>query len=91
MEIPALQLLKSLEREQNGPMEVWLVELLEVQEKRENSLIAMTNHQQVIKRWFDKRASNQGLKCGALVLKYNEKAVKLGQHGKFDSLWEGPL
>lgn len=49
MEILALQLLKSLEIEQNNAMEVWLSKLLEVQEKREKSLIAMKKFQQVVK------------------------------------------
>ena len=51
----------------------------------------MTNRQQVVKWWFDKKASDQGLKYGDLVLKYHERATKPGQHGKFDSLWEGPF
>lgn len=63
MEIPILQLLKSLEVEKNGAMEVWLAKLLEVQEKRENFLTTMCNHQQVVKKWFDKKTSDQGLKC----------------------------
>lgn len=91
MEIPALQFLKSLEVEKNDTMEVWLAELLEVQEKREKALIAMSNRQQVVKRWFDKKALDQGLKCKDLVLKFNKRAAKLGQHKKFDSLWEGPF
>lgn len=91
MEILALQLLKSLEVEQNGAIEVQLAELLEVKEKREKAPIAMSNCQQVVKRWFEKKALDQGLMCGDLVLKFNERATKPGQHEKFDSLSEGPF
>lgn len=78
MKILTLWLLKSLEVEQNGAMEVWLAELLEVQEKRENTLKAMCARQYMVKKWFDKKALYEGLKYGDLVLKFNERDYRLG-------------
>lgn len=51
----------------------------------------MSNCQQVVKRWFDNKTSDEGLKCGDLVLKFNERDTKPSLHEKFDSLWEGPF
>jgi len=45
MEIPALQLLKSLETKENSTMEMRLVELINVQEARENAHNALISRQ----------------------------------------------
>lgn len=82
---------ESLELEDSEPMEVRLVELLELKETREKVFNSLHNRQQIIKRWFNKKSSDLGFKCEDLVLKYNEQAAKLGQHMKFDNLWEGPF
>ncbi|XP_057871371.1 uncharacterized protein LOC131077818 [Cryptomeria japonica] len=92
LEIPALQLLKSIEVAENGPMEVRLVEIMELEEAREQAFAHLQNRQQTVKRWFDnKKSSDPRFKQGDLVLKYNERAAKPSQHAKFDSLWEGPF
>lgn len=49
MEIPALQLLKSLEVEENSGMEVRLAKLLSLDEKREKAFDTMIKLQQVVK------------------------------------------
>lgn len=43
IEIPTQQLLKALEVEENGRMEVWLVELLKLEEDKEKAHGAMIN------------------------------------------------
>lgn len=92
MEIPILQLLKSIEVAENEPMEVRLAELMKLQEAREEAFSSLQNHQQIDKRWFDnKKSSDPGLKLGDLILKYNERAAKPGRHANFDGLWEGPF
>ncbi|XP_059076561.1 uncharacterized protein LOC131875875 [Cryptomeria japonica] len=92
LEILTLQLLKSIEVTENDPMEVRLAELMELEEAREVAFLSLQNHQQTVKRWFDnKKSSDPRLKQGDLVLKYNERATKLGQHAKFDGLWERPF
>lgn len=91
LEIPALHLLKSLELEDNEPMEVRLAELLKLQESKAKAFNSLHNCQQTVKRWFDEKISNPGFKCKDLVVKYNECGAKPGQHAKFDSLWESPF
>ncbi|XP_059078062.1 uncharacterized protein LOC131876636 [Cryptomeria japonica] len=92
LEIPTLQLLESMEVAKNGPMAVRLVEIMELEEAREAAFMALQDRQEVIKRWFDgKKSSNLIFALRDLVLKYNERMAKPGQHAKFDCLWEGPF
>lgn len=92
LEVPALQLLKCIEVAENGPMVVRLAEIMELKEDRETAFASLQNRQQTIKRWFNnKKSSNPVFRPGDLVLKYNERAAKPGQHAKFNGLWEGPF
>ncbi|XP_057839182.2 uncharacterized protein LOC131049163 [Cryptomeria japonica] len=92
LEIPALQLLKSIEEAENGPMEARLAKIRELEEAREVTFLSLQNRQQTVKWWFDnKKSSDSGFKQGDLVLKYNERATKPDRHAKFDGLWEGPF
>lgn len=92
LEIPSLQLLKSIKVAKNDPMDVRLAEIMELEEVREAAFRNLQIRQQTVKRWFNsKKSSDAGFKQGDLVLKYNERAAKLGQHAKFDGLWEGPF
>ncbi|XP_059068837.1 uncharacterized protein LOC131859262 [Cryptomeria japonica] len=88
LEIPALQLLKSMDIAENGPMAVRLAEIMELEEAREATFIALQDKQKVIKRWFDsKKSSDVIFALGDLVLKYSERTTKRGQYTKFDCLW----
>lgn len=92
LEVPTLQLLKFIEVVENNPMAVRLVEIMELEEARETAFTSLQDRQQTIKRWFDnKTSSNQVFILRDLMLKYNERAAKPGQHAKFDGLWEGPF
>ncbi|XP_059066218.1 uncharacterized protein LOC131857560 [Cryptomeria japonica] len=92
LEILTLQLLKSMEVAENVPMVVRLAEIMELEEAREVAFTTLQNRQEVLKRWFDsKKSSNLIFALEDLVLKYNERTVKPGQHNKFDCLWEGPF
>ncbi|XP_057840835.1 uncharacterized protein LOC131050644 [Cryptomeria japonica] len=85
LEIPALQLLKSIEVAENGPMDVRLVEIMELEEVREAAFVSLQNRQQTIKKWFDnKKSSDPELKQGGLVLKYNERVAKPGLRPNFN-------
>ncbi|XP_059076739.1 uncharacterized protein LOC131876002 [Cryptomeria japonica] len=92
LEISVLQLLKSMDIAENGPMAIRLVEIMELEESREAAFTTLQDRQEVVKRWFDsKKSSDVIFTHGDLVLKYNERMAKLGQHAKFDCLWEGPF
>ncbi|XP_059066272.1 uncharacterized protein LOC131857601 [Cryptomeria japonica] len=92
LEIPALQLLKSIEVEENGTMDLRLAEIMELEEVREAAFASLQNRQQTIKKWFDnKKSFDLDFKQGDLVLKYNERMANPSQHARFDELWEGPF
>ncbi|XP_059064756.1 uncharacterized protein LOC131856836 [Cryptomeria japonica] len=92
LEIRALQLLKSMEVAKNDPMTMILAEIMELEEAREAAFAALQDRHEVVKRWFDsKKSSDLVFDLGDLVLKFNERAAKPGQHAKFDCLWEGPF
>ncbi|XP_057829715.1 uncharacterized protein LOC131040773 [Cryptomeria japonica] len=70
LEISALQLLKSMEVAENSPMAVRLAEIMELEEAREATFMAVQDRQEVVKRWFDsKKSSDLVFTLGDLVLK----------------------
>lgn len=62
-----------------------------MQKSREKGYNAVNSHQEIVKKWFDKKSFDLGFKKGDLVLKYNKHSAKPYQHSKFDTLWEGPF
>ncbi|XP_059070534.1 uncharacterized protein LOC131860175 [Cryptomeria japonica] len=79
LEIPALQLLKSMDIAESGLMAIRLVEIMELEEAREVAFTTLQDKKEVIKRWFDsKKSSNVMFAPEDLVLKYNERMVKPG-------------
>ncbi|KAH9294762.1 hypothetical protein KI387_038350, partial [Taxus chinensis] len=90
LELPALELMKQLELLEFEPMEVRYVELMELQEIRNQASRVMDKDQALIKKTFDKKANERSLKFGDLVLKWDADREKLGRHSKFDAIWSGP-
>ncbi|XP_059076631.1 uncharacterized protein LOC131875920 [Cryptomeria japonica] len=73
-------------------MVVRLAEIMELEEAREAAFTALQDRQEVVKRWFNsKKSSDVIFSPEDLVLKYNERMAKPGQHAKFDCLWESPF
>lgn len=73
-------------------MDVRLAEIIELEEAREAAFTSLQTRQQTVKKWFDnKKSSPPQFLQGDLVLKFNERVAKPGQHAKFDGLWEGPF
>jgi hypothetical protein len=64
-------------------------QLVEVQQTRENLLGKEHDHQQKIKKDFDKKVSNEYFQLGDLVLKWDAPKQDKGKHGKFKALWIG--
>ncbi|KAH9326334.1 hypothetical protein KI387_006512, partial [Taxus chinensis] len=67
-----------------------MAELINLEESRKSTMIKLEQHQQAIKKWFDKKAKPQAFKVGDLVLKWDDDRAKPGHHSKFDALWSGP-
>ena len=71
-------------------IQVRLMNLLEMDEKRIAALEHMAKHQAVVKRWFDKRAKIKSFRISDLVLLWDKAKEKPGSHTKFQRLWTGP-
>ena len=66
--------------------------MLKLKESRLKSKERFEHHQNIIKRWFDKRNSGRGsFEVGDLVLKWDHPHDEKGNHTKFQYLWVGPF
>ncbi|XP_059066433.1 uncharacterized protein LOC131857742 [Cryptomeria japonica] len=90
VELPILTLIRELEMLQEEPMQIRLVELMELEEVRKQALLAIENHQAQMKKTFDRRATLRVFNGGDLVLKWDELKGKPGKHTKFDAIWYDP-
>ena len=66
-----------------------MMDLVELQQIREQVVEKSKAHQQRIKGMFDKRAKAYNFQVGDWVLKWDAVRQDKGKHGKFDSLWIG--
>ena len=67
------------------------MDLVELQQIREQVIEKLEARQQRIKGMFDKRAKADNFQVGDWVLKCDVVRKDKGKHGKFDSLWIGPF
>ena len=67
------------------------MDLVELQQIREQVIGRSESHQQRIKGMFEKRAKVDNFHMGDWVLKWDVVRQDKGKHGKFDSLWIGPF
>jgi hypothetical protein len=88
---PSLQLAQSIQDIQCPVMQQRLNMLLKLEEDREKDKKNLTQHQEVIKRWFDKSSIwNKDFQEGDLILKWDKENEIKGKHSKFQKLWLGP-
>ena len=66
-----------------------LMQLSELEERREKSYHNSRIYKERTKRWHDKRIKHKEFKPGDKVLLFNSR-VKLFGHGKLRSKWDGP-
>jgi hypothetical protein len=66
-------------------------QMVEVQQVREQVMERIQDHQQRIKRVFDKKAKKEEFQIGDLVLKWDAPKQDKGKHDKFEALWIGPF
>ena len=67
------------------------MDLVELQQIREQVVGKSEAHQQRIKSMFFKRAKADNFQVGDWVLNRDAVTQDKGKHGKFDSLWIGPF
>ena len=64
--------------------------MVELDEIRRKALDQSINNRDKVKRTFDKSSWQRVFQEGDIVLLWDKRREKLGNHGKFDSLWTGP-
>lgn len=88
LKLPTYQFMWNYMTEGNSK-EARLLDILELQEARDQALQNFNKHQEVIKRWFDRRAKIKEFQIVDLILLWEKSHEKKGQHYKFDPLWMG--
>ena len=86
-------LLQGPHKNEDEPNEMMrrMMDLVELQQIREQVARKSEAHQQRIKGMFDKRAKADNFQFGDWVLKWDAVRQDKGKHGKFDSLWMTPF
>jgi len=64
--------------------------LLALDEQRDHALQNIQKRQQVVKKYFDKKAKIDSFKVGQKVLLWDSAHAEKGKHTKFQKLWIGP-
>ena len=65
--------------------------LLNLEEIHDKTKTKFEAHQEIVKRWFDKKyLGEKELQVGDLVLKWDKPHDDKGKHTKFQQLWLGP-
>jgi hypothetical protein len=88
--IPVAKFLQDHQEEPNDMIRR-IHQLVEVQQAREQTLDRIQNHQQKIKKVFDRKAKKEQFQVGDLVLKWDAPKKDKGKHSKFEALWIGPF
>jgi len=88
-----LPVAKFFQEEQDEPNDMVrrMLDLVELQQVREQMMERSEAHQKNIKIIFDKRAKVVNFQVGDWVLKWDTVRKYKGKHGKFDCLWIGPF
>jgi hypothetical protein len=65
-------------------------ELLQLEEQREQAILAINKRQEAVKKYFDKSTTSKDFQKDQLVLLWNKAKEKPSFHTKFEALWIGP-
>lgn len=90
LRIPTLQFMREYLGIDNA-VEARLSQLLYLEEKRDNAIDNFAKHQEVVKRWFDRRAKVKAFHISDIVFCWDKAHERKGEHDKFDNLWLDPF
>ena len=65
--------------------------LAELEEKRARVADRITEHQNQVKIFFNKKSKKRNFYVRDLILLWDKRREPKGMHRKFDSLWRGPF
>ena len=75
---------------ENEVLQMRICNLLKAEEARSKARERFKQHQEVVKRWFDKhKDGTKDFAMGDLVLKWDHPHDEKGKHTKFQQLWVG--
>ena len=83
LEFPSVELSHQFELLEDDAMIFNMAKLMELEEKRHQAMHTLDDHQQLVKRSFDKKVIARVFFEGDLVLKLDVDRDKLGRHSKF--------
>ena len=88
--LPSLQLAQASRGSGSEILQSRIDTLLKLEETRQKANDRCNQHQDIVKRWFDKRKSGKRkFEVGDLVLKWDHPDDEKGKHTKFQHLWIG--
>ena len=90
---PILLVEKFFQEEEDEPNDMMrrMMDLVELQQIKEQVAGKSEAHKQRINGMFDKRTKADNFQVGDWVLKWDAVRKEKGKHKKFDSLWIGPF
>ena len=65
--------------------------MIELQQEHEALVEEAQIYRKNIKERFDRKVKEDTFSCGYMVLRWDVRKEKKGNHGKFDNLWLGPF
>jgi hypothetical protein len=90
--IPSLALVQSIDEQPCSSLQYRTNQIFKLEEVRDKAKNTFSNHQMIIKKWFDNRVvGNKYFEVGDLVLKWDKAHEEKGKHLKFQKLWLGPF
>ena len=89
LRLPAYQLLQSFTSDKDV-VQCRIDQIVELNETRRRAFEHCCKNQSKVKINFDKSSRNRMFSNNDMVLLWDRRNEKPGNHGKFDSLWLGP-
>eukprot|EP00253_Pinus_taeda_P005043 PITA_05043 len=90
--IPSLALVQYIDEAPNSSLQLRQLEILKLEEQREQAKITHAHHQALVKASFDSNMiSRKDFQMGDLILKLDKAHEEKGKHTKFQQMWLGPF
>ena len=92
LSIPSLALVQYIDEAPTSSLQLRQLEIIKLEEKREQAKITHAHHQALVKASFDSNIiSRKDFQMGDLVLKWDKAHEEKGKHTKFQRMWLGPF
>eukprot|EP00253_Pinus_taeda_P009129 PITA_09129 len=90
--IPSLALVQYIDEEPTSSLQLRQLEIIKLEEQREQAKITHAHHQVLVKASFDSNMiSTKDFQMGDLLFKWDKAHEEKGKHTKFQRMWLGPF